>query len=237
MVLSAEYFLTVLDIARDATDDEVRAAYREAVFVWHPDRLPERMQASATKRLAAINEAYAYLMGPEGRLARSAGDEDEEADDGDAEETRSPEVVETTCRRCKGTGSTIASVTPEGRFESHDCPLCMGRATLVCVAGSACTTCEGDGKGPDGRAQSRAAFLRANMIGVAPGTTLYRLRFRRLVLHYENNLAPCKTCRGAGFTFFKPDARLGPSGPFAAPAASKGARPPRDRRRSETRAA
>ena len=53
----------VLGLARGASDDEVRRAYRRLVREHHPDRLvakgmPEEMVEQATKVLAGINAAY-----------------------------------------------------------------------------------------------------------------------------------------------------------------------------------
>ena len=53
----------VLGLGRDASDAEVRAAWRRLVREHHPDRLiaqgvPEEMLKQANARLAAINAAY-----------------------------------------------------------------------------------------------------------------------------------------------------------------------------------
>jgi DnaJ like chaperone protein len=58
---------TVLGVAHDASDDAVRARYRELVREHHPDRhiaagVPEEMIEIATARLQAINEAYDAIM-------------------------------------------------------------------------------------------------------------------------------------------------------------------------------
>jgi len=61
---STDECLKVLGLARDATLDDYRRAYKDLVEVWHPDRLAhnERLQLLATDHLKEINEAYAYLM-------------------------------------------------------------------------------------------------------------------------------------------------------------------------------
>lgn len=61
---STDECLKLLGLARDATADDYRRAYKDLVEVWHPDRLAhnERLQLMATDRLKEINEAYAYLM-------------------------------------------------------------------------------------------------------------------------------------------------------------------------------
>ena len=61
---STDDCLKVLGLARGATADDYRRAYKDLVEVWHPDRLAhnERLHLLATDRLKEINEAYAYLM-------------------------------------------------------------------------------------------------------------------------------------------------------------------------------
>jgi hypothetical protein len=54
----------VLGVASDATPDEIRAAWRQLVRAWHPDRAqgPEAV-AQATERVSAINAAWRVLRG------------------------------------------------------------------------------------------------------------------------------------------------------------------------------
>jgi len=61
---STDDCLKVLGLARGASADDYRRAYKDLVEVWHPDRLAhnERMQLLANDHLKEINEAYAHLM-------------------------------------------------------------------------------------------------------------------------------------------------------------------------------
>lgn len=64
----------VLGVARDASDAEVRAAFRRLAAVHHPDRvagrgLPHELEAMASARMAAINAAYDRLRAARGRKA------------------------------------------------------------------------------------------------------------------------------------------------------------------------
>jgi DnaJ like chaperone protein len=59
----------VLGLMPGANRDEVRRVYRRLVAEHHPDRLiakgvPEELIGIATKRMAAINQAYAQIMRP-----------------------------------------------------------------------------------------------------------------------------------------------------------------------------
>jgi len=65
----------VLGIETNATDEEIKKAYRRLAFQWHPDRNPGR--ADAAERFKEISEAYAVLIDPAKRRqydqARQAG--------------------------------------------------------------------------------------------------------------------------------------------------------------------
>ena len=56
--------LRIFELADCRTQDEVRAAYRELVKVWHPDRFANDpgLRAKADRRLQEINRAYAVLQ-------------------------------------------------------------------------------------------------------------------------------------------------------------------------------
>lgn len=50
----------VLGLTKDATDDEIRKAYRKMAMQYHPDRvatLGDDVKAAATKKFQEINEA------------------------------------------------------------------------------------------------------------------------------------------------------------------------------------
>jgi DnaJ-class molecular chaperone len=58
---------TTLQVASDATPNDVRRAYRRAAQQHHPDRQPGDPRAQ--DRMARINEAYAVLSHPERRAS------------------------------------------------------------------------------------------------------------------------------------------------------------------------
>lgn len=63
-------YYDVLGVAPDASDDEIRKAYRELVEIHHPDRMRElrpNVQVRAGARLTQINEAYQVLRDPDER--------------------------------------------------------------------------------------------------------------------------------------------------------------------------
>src|SRR5262249_30789680 len=69
-----DYYRTI-GLHPEATDDEIRRAYRRLALEWHPDRRPR--DATAAERFKEISEAYAVLIDPARRrdydAARRAG--------------------------------------------------------------------------------------------------------------------------------------------------------------------
>ena len=54
----------ILGISKDATDDEVKKAYRRMAMKYHPDRvagMSEEMQRNAAEQMKEINEAYEQI--------------------------------------------------------------------------------------------------------------------------------------------------------------------------------
>lgn len=52
-------YYEILGVNENATDDEIRQAYRKLAFQYHPDRNPGNREAA--EKMKAINEAYATL--------------------------------------------------------------------------------------------------------------------------------------------------------------------------------
>ncbi|KRK00227.1 uncharacterized protein Dyak_GE14089, isoform E [Drosophila yakuba] len=53
-------YYKVLDVARSATDSEVKKAYRKLALKWHPDKNPDNLE-EANKRFRELSEAYEVL--------------------------------------------------------------------------------------------------------------------------------------------------------------------------------
>ena len=57
-------YYKLLDIAQNATDEEIKKAYREQSFKWHPDR---NQETDTTMRMQEIVEAHLILKDKEAR--------------------------------------------------------------------------------------------------------------------------------------------------------------------------
>jgi molecular chaperone DnaJ len=59
-------YYEILGVARDASGDQIKSAYRKAALKWHPDRNPQnKVEAEENFRLAS--EAYSVLSDPQKR--------------------------------------------------------------------------------------------------------------------------------------------------------------------------
>ena len=61
MAVQFRDYYEVLGVARGASDEEIKAAYRKLVRQHHPDLHPEKDKPAQTEKIKAINEAYSVL--------------------------------------------------------------------------------------------------------------------------------------------------------------------------------
>ncbi|RLB17589.1 MAG: hypothetical protein DRG63_03580 [Deltaproteobacteria bacterium] len=63
-MMELEKCFEILDLQPGAGMEEIKAAYRDAVSVWHPDRFSHnlRLRKKAERKIKEINEAYETLM-------------------------------------------------------------------------------------------------------------------------------------------------------------------------------
>ncbi len=67
MAAKSDYY-DLLEVGKDATQEEIKKAYRKQALEWHPDKHKENKDA-AEKRFKEINEAYQVLSDTEKRRA------------------------------------------------------------------------------------------------------------------------------------------------------------------------
>ena len=65
--MSKRDFYEVLGVTRNATDDEIKKAYRKLAMKWHPDRNPG--DKNAEEQFKSIQNAYEILSDPDKRAA------------------------------------------------------------------------------------------------------------------------------------------------------------------------
>ena len=66
MVKETEYY-DLLDLKSDATNQQIKKAYRKKALKWHPDKNTGHNQEHAKKMFRKVSEAYQILVDPEKR--------------------------------------------------------------------------------------------------------------------------------------------------------------------------
>lgn len=116
-----------LDLSPDASDAQLKAAWRKLVAVWHPDR---NSAADAPARMQRINKAYQHI-----RLMRDGGENEDEVQS--ARKTHTRHVTLTLEEALHGCTRTL-----KGHY-THACDACHGKGERVLAKN--CGTCFGSG--------------------------------------------------------------------------------------------
>jgi DnaJ-class molecular chaperone len=61
VIVVATSHYTTLGVTRQATDDEIKKAYRTMALKWHPDKASAANQEACAERFKQITEAYSVL--------------------------------------------------------------------------------------------------------------------------------------------------------------------------------
>ena len=67
MAAKSDYY-GILGVSKEATEADIKKAYRKQALQWHPDKHKDKKEA-AEKRFKEINEAYQILSDSEKREA------------------------------------------------------------------------------------------------------------------------------------------------------------------------
>lgn len=68
MAAKSDYY-DILSVSKDASQEEIKKAYKKQAVEWHPDKHEDDNKDAAEKRFKEINEAYQVLSDPEKRAA------------------------------------------------------------------------------------------------------------------------------------------------------------------------
>jgi DnaJ-class molecular chaperone len=68
MAAKSDYY-DILGVSKDATQEEIKKAYRKQAVEWHPDKHEDKDKEAAEKRFKEINEAYQVLSDSQKRSA------------------------------------------------------------------------------------------------------------------------------------------------------------------------
>ncbi|KAL0326906.1 UNVERIFIED_CONTAM: DnaJsubfamily B member 8 [Sesamum angustifolium] len=86
---SAPSYYAVLGVSTDASDEEIRRAYRKLAMRWHPDKWTRSpsLLGEAKQKFQQVQEAYSVLSDSRKRMLYDTGlyDRDDEEDDGFAD--------------------------------------------------------------------------------------------------------------------------------------------------------
>ncbi|KAK4400027.1 DnaJsubfamily B member 8 [Sesamum angolense] len=86
---SAKSYYAVLGVSTDASDEEIRRAYRKLAMRWHPDKWTRSpyLLGEAKQKFQQVQEAYSVLSDWRKRMLYDTGlyDRDDEEDDGFAD--------------------------------------------------------------------------------------------------------------------------------------------------------
>ena len=67
MAVTFQDYYEILGVKREATDKEIKSAYRKLARKWHPDLHTDKQKSEAEEKFKKINEAYEVLSDPEKR--------------------------------------------------------------------------------------------------------------------------------------------------------------------------
>jgi hypothetical protein len=123
----------VLGVGRDASQEEIKAAYRERALECHPDRVEEGEEAEAKEEFMRVRKAFELLSDPQKRAAYDAPDAEAEATESGTEEGGGRRrSYKEAWRRSRGETVTVSrTILSEVRGLSSDYKIIEGRTSFT----------------------------------------------------------------------------------------------------------
>ncbi|MFB6247509.1 MAG: DnaJ domain-containing protein [Salinibacter sp.] len=122
----------VLEVGRDASQEEIKDAYRKRVLECHPDRAADGEEAAAKEEFLRVRRAFELLSDPQKRAAYDAPDE-EGTTDGETDETSGRRrSYEDAWRQSRGETVTVSrTILSDVRGLSADYKIIEGRTSYT----------------------------------------------------------------------------------------------------------
>lgn len=122
----------VLGVGRDASQEEIKEAYRERVLECHPDRAAEGEEAAAKEEFLRVRKAFELLSDPQKRAAYDAPDREATTDEGTDETSGRRRSYKDAWRQSRGETVTVSrAILSEVRGLSSDYKIIEGRTSYT----------------------------------------------------------------------------------------------------------
>ncbi len=199
--MATQDFYAVLGVTPDATDDEIKKAYRKLALATHPDRHPGDVEAE--ERFRMISEAYSVLSDPKKRAKYNM-------------QRRMPEALDLSQPiTVQGARDLLGSVIGDvfgrqrkqrrrGRDIRYTLTVSLPEAALGCEhtiefeANGACSTCDGTGTKPGGKPPVTCPLCKGKGEVKGEGFLSRWTRCGRCAGTGMIQIDPCDKCRGRG---------------------------------------
>ena len=202
--------LLILGSAGERNFSKVKDNYRDLIFIWHPDRQPERLKKKANDMLRRLNLAFEYIQNHQEELAIYRLDAHLNRS---KKKTSTPQSgylsLRISCPHCGGSGRVLSNVNRQSQYEFEACPICLRHGYIFVDNRNKCLDCKGSGKNKKNSREARSAFIHNNLSKMSHLSSLQRARlFRRLWVQYSREVEPCGSCTGAGYFYYQWEKRL-----------------------------